>query len=383
MKDCEFIELLNQANRRLKTDKTRVTIIIKGNRLYLRATLPPRPMSNKSFPHQQEIALGVYATVDGLSMAEKEARKVGFRLESGEFSWKPYLRHRLTGTLPYKTVGDWVGALKMDYFMRRAKTPQSLTTWETNYNEVFKRLPGDQPLTELILKKAIAATPPDTRTRQKTCLALDKLAKIASVDFDAKRFAGNYSPTKVSPRSLPSDLVIVEWYYRLSNPAWRWAYGMLATYGLRPHELFYLDLEEFSQGGGVLRVLAGKTGARRVWPLHPEWVEEFSLSEVKLPACHGKTNRDLGNRVTRYFRRQEMPFRPYDLRHCWAIRSMQYGLEIGLAAQQMGHSATIHSQTYHAWLADQHHQLAFERLLAKPDRPRPPQVKLEEDLTDF
>jgi len=44
---------------------------------------------------------------------------------------------------------------------------------------------------------------------------------------------------------------------------------------------------------------------------------------------------------------------------------------------------SCHSQTYHAWLADQHHQLAFERLLAKPDRPRPPQVKLEEDLTDF
>ncbi|MBE9127910.1 site-specific integrase, partial [Coleofasciculus sp. LEGE 07081] len=299
-----------------------MTILIKGNRLYLRGTLPPRPMSNKSFPHQQEIALGLDATVDGLHWAEKEARKVGFLLESGDFSWKPYLRHRQVSQLPHKTIGDWISALKTDYFMRRAKTPQSLTTWETNYNEVFKRLPLSQPLTTDLLVSAIAATPPDTRIRQKTCLALDKLAQLAGIEFDAKRFAGNYSPTKVSPRSLPSDEVIVEWYYRLSNPAWQWAYGMLATYGLRPHELFHLDLERFRSSGGVLMVLAGKTGARRVWPLHPEWVEEFGLTDVKLPSCHGKTNRDLGHRVTRYFRRQGMPFRPYDLRHCWAIRSM-------------------------------------------------------------
>ena len=372
--DAEFIELLNQVNDRLKMENTPLTIRQKGNRLYLRGKLPPRPISNKSFPHQQDIALGVYATVDGLRLAEKEARKVGFLLESGEFSWKPYLRHRLVPLFPHQTIGDWINALETDYFMRRAKTPQSLTTWETNYAEVFKRLPCSQPLTSTILKKAIAATPPDTRIRQKTCLALDKLAQIAGVDFDAKRFAGNYSPSKVSLRNLPSDEMIVEWYYRLSNPAWRWAYGMLATYGLRPHELFHLDLEEFPHSGGVLRVLAGKTGARRVWPLHPEWVEQFGLMDVKLPACHGQTNRDLGHRVSHYFGRQQMPFRAYDLRHCWAIRSMQYGLEIGLAAQQMGHSAIIHSQTYHAWLAQEHHQQAFERLLAKPDRPRPPMI---------
>ncbi|HAA32739.1 MAG TPA: integrase, partial [Cyanobacteria bacterium UBA8553] len=68
-------------------------------------------------------------------------------------------------------------------------------------------------------------------------------------------------------------------------------------------------------------------------------------------------------------------FRPYDLRHCWAIRSIHYGLDIPLAAQQMGHSATIHSQTYHAWLSYQHHQQAFERLLKRADRPLPPRLE--------
>jgi hypothetical protein len=66
---------------------------------------------------------------------------------------------------------------------------------------------------------------------------------------------------------------------------------------------------------------------------------------------------------------------PYDLRPCWAIRSIHYGLEIFLAAHQMEHSAIIHSQTYHAWLAFQDHQQAFERMLAKPSRPLPPPMR--------
>jgi len=34
---------LNQANNRLRAAKARVTIEVKGNRLYLRATFPPKP----------------------------------------------------------------------------------------------------------------------------------------------------------------------------------------------------------------------------------------------------------------------------------------------------------------------------------------------------
>uniref|UniRef100_UPI001CFE5416 hypothetical protein n=1 Tax=Microseira wollei TaxID=467598 RepID=UPI001CFE5416 len=29
---------------------------------------------------------------------------------------------------------------------------------------------------------------------------------------------------------------------RITNRAWQWVYGMLAVYGLRPHEIFNLDL---------------------------------------------------------------------------------------------------------------------------------------------
>jgi hypothetical protein len=51
---------------------------------------------------------------------------------------------------------------------------------------------------------------------------------------------------------------------------------------------------------------------------------------------------------------------------------MAYGLEVSLAAKQMGHSVAVHIQTYHAWLDDQYQQQAFERIMALANRPLPP-----------
>jgi integrase len=72
------------------------------------------------------------------------------------------------------------------------------------------------------------------------------------------------------------------------------------------------------------------------------------------------------------FKKYGIPFTPYDLRHAWAIRSMEFGLALELAAQQMGHSMAIHSQTYHKWISDRHHREAFARIMQKPDRIKPP-----------
>lgn len=371
MTTTKFSSQLLIVNQRLKAGKIGVTLQQKGNRLYLRGTLPPRPGSEKTKPYQQEIALGIESTIEGIRTAEKAARQVGGLLAVGDFDWEPYLRHNPISN-ELRTIADYIQALKADYFMRRSKTPKSLSTWQTNYEEVFSRLPSSELLSKEILISAIKATNPDTRMRQKTCLALAKLVEIANFNFDVKRFSGNYSPTKVSKRELPSDEAIAIWRNKITNPQWQWCFGMLATYGLRPHEVFHLDLEHFPTQAGVLRVMEGKTGERRVWPLHPEWVEYWQLMDVKVPGCIGRNNKELGQRVSQYFRRQGIEFRPYDLRHAWAIRSMEYGLEVSLAAKQMGHSVAIHIQTYHAWLDEHHQQQAFERLLNNPKRPVAP-----------
>ena len=71
---------INQANGRLKSSKLGVAIQKIGNRLYLRATLPPKPTSKKVEPYQQRISLGLYANGAGLQTAEQEARKLSLAI---------------------------------------------------------------------------------------------------------------------------------------------------------------------------------------------------------------------------------------------------------------------------------------------------------------
>jgi hypothetical protein len=68
---------LDAINARLKAAQVGVSIRQKGNRLYLRATLPPKPGSTKKHPHQQDVSLKIYANPAGLERAEAEARKLG------------------------------------------------------------------------------------------------------------------------------------------------------------------------------------------------------------------------------------------------------------------------------------------------------------------
>ncbi|NBD34231.1 MAG: hypothetical protein GVY17_15000 [Cyanobacteria bacterium] len=61
------------------------------------------------------------------------------------------------------------------------------------------------------------------------------------MNFDAKRYRGNYSTKQVQPRDIPSDELIEQRYEHLTNPRWKWVFGLMACYGLRNHEVFHID----------------------------------------------------------------------------------------------------------------------------------------------
>lgn len=271
-----------------------------------------------------------------------------------------------------KAIANWIQEFEQNYFTRRARTPKSETTWRTDYRDVFDRLPANSPLTPDILLTLATSTVPETRTRKRYCIALNALARFAEMAVDLKPYSGGYSAKKVKPRELPDDSTIVRVYDQIPAPDWRWAYGMLATYGLRPHELFHLDYQRLKDGDVGLQVTGGKTNSRLVFPLYPEWFERFNLPEIDLPKCTGAANKDLGNRVTRAFNRHNLPFPAYALRHCWAVRSLEFGLDLSLAAQQMGHSVQVHTDTYHAWISERQHRRAYERMTQRSDRPMAP-----------
>ncbi|WP_414574263.1 site-specific integrase [Nostoc sp. CCY 9925] len=350
-----------------------------GAWLRLRGTFPPKPGAKEDRPSRQRIYPGISATPEGVRIAEKEAFKVRLSLDEKNFDWQVYTRHHNHDIHLPSTVGEWILLFEEDYFNRRRKDQQTLTTWKTEYQAVFRRLPPDEPLNAEILRQTILTTPPDTKTRKRFCICLGALAKFAEVQVEVKTLKGDYNPKKVAPRQIPDDAVIVESFHQIPAAPWRWVYGMMATYGLRNHEVFRLDLEAF-QNSHICTVIEGKTGSRRVWPFHPEWVTEFDLHDINFPAVDlSRSNASLGGgTVCHYFRKYKIPFAAYNLRHAWAIRTLEYGLEISLAAQQMGHSLKVHSDLYHHWISEKQHQRAFELLLKRSDRPRPPVVNLPE-----
>lgn len=356
---------IKQANGRLRAAKVGVSIQQLGDRLYLQATLPPKPGSKLDYPHQQRIALGVLSNPAGVSFAEKEARKVGALLACKQFDWSPYIKVESDRD----KIGNWLERFERDYFTRRARNSKSETTWRSDYLKVFKALPTDQPLTVEVLRAAIATTEPDTRTRKRFVDVLSRLAAFADLETDFKQFRGSYSSKKTAPRDLPSNKQIAAIFQSLQPGPWRWAFGMMAAYGIRNHELFYCDLSKFP----ILQITEGaKTEPHLVWPLFPEWAENWDLAKIDLPQCTGKTNTDLGNRVTHAFKRIGVPFAPYNLRHAWAVRAIEFRLDVSLAAAQMGHSVKIHCEIYQHWITEDVHQRAYEALIKRPDRPLPP-----------
>lgn len=233
------------------------------------------------------------------------------------------------------------------------------TTWKTDYFRPFSQLPSAEVICPEVLLDAIANTKPNTRQRRRFCLAFRQLAVFAGIEIDVGDLIGNYSPTKVQPRNLPTDEEIANCFDQIENPQWQWVYGVLATYGLRDHEAFFLDVSKFP----IVQVTEGKTGYRQCWPLRPEWAEQWDLANVKRPPVTGECHADFGDRVCKFFARSPANFCAYDLRHAWAIRAMSFGLDTSLAAKQMGHSLATHTQTYHLAINEREQQRAYDRIL--------------------
>lgn len=367
----EIKELVAAANQRLKAANIGVRIEVK-DKLVLRATLPPKPNSSKTKFHQQRIYLGIPANKSGVKQSEKEALKLGGKLACKEFDWGDYIKVEGEEEI---TAGDLIARFENFYFQKRQRNHKSETTWKIDYCNIFKKLETDKPLTAAAIIECCTSTAPETRQRKRACIALAVLANFAEIEINLKPYMGGYTAKSHSPRDLPTDAQIAKTYYAIANPNWQWVYGMLAVYGLRNHEVFRLDLRSLAAGDPIVTVLPNtKTGSRRVWGFYPEWFEEWKLWEIKLPKVDvDRSNAAVGRAVTQYFRRY-LPFHPYDLRHCWAIRTLEFGLDVTLAAQQMGHSVKVHTDLYHHWISERHHQRAYEVLINNPSRPVTPIV---------
>ncbi len=384
-------EQIQQLNQRFKLADLGLQIERRGNTLGLRGTLPPKPGSANLKPHQQRLSLGLTADAVGLKEAERQVKIVAAQLLQETFNWRDYVDLPVGERLPYGEVIQRIQAFERHYLATAAELGEShpasvQTTWNTAYAPYFRKLLAiaqAQPHLTLpdLLYTTLQSTRAHSRSRQVCCTAFAALAEFLQLDLpkDLKDFWGRYNPSRTKQRELPTDAAIVAGFQSIPNPEWQFVYGMMATYGLRNHEVFFCNYTGLSQGGGdgCIEVLATtKTGRHQVWPFYPEWIDTFDLRTIRLPLIQTDltqtTLQRIGQRVTSQFRRYNLPFSPYDLRHAWAVRTIHFGLSDTVAARMMGHSVEVHTRTYHQWLTQRDQQQAVQIALSK-HRPLPPE----------
>lgn len=352
------MELLEAANQWIKEKGYRLKLSQQRGWLYLRGTLPPKPDSERDRPYQQRIALKLPTNRRGVELAKKEADRVGKLLELGLFDWSPYIHQR-----QLISVADWVEKLREEYLAQGGKE----STWQSEYVTAFRKLPENQPLSMGLLVKTIKTIEPNTKTRLRVCGIFKRLAQLADMDTaQISPLRGSYSTTSVDPRTLPPDALIAEWRTQIKLEHWRWSFGMLACYGMRPHELFHCDLRDFP----TVRIGENtKTGSRFIWPLRPEWAEEWQLHKKVVPKiknAENLENRELGKRVAHRFGILAFPkpdggtLRAYDLRHCFARRCFEFKFSPDLSAKLMGHTSQTHCRIYRRWIDESTYKAAYD-----------------------
>lgn len=381
MADLEALDAkISQTNQRLKAAQLGLQVERRGIRLALRGTLPPRPGSSRLRPYQQRLSLGIPATPAGLKQIEQEAKIVAAQLIQDQFDWQEYLSFTDGKRLSQQSLSQQIEAFEQYFFdqpQRSLNPAATKTTWSGAYAPYLKKLvtiAADSPtltLTEAIYK-TIHATVNHSRSRQLCCTALGAFAEFLNLKLptDLKTISGRYGASQTQARQLPSDEEILAIWKKIPNPTWQFVYGVMATFGLRNHEVFYCNFKGLERGETSIEVLpTTKTGSHQVWAFYPEWIEAFNLGEIRLPQVEtnlGKTTlQQVGQRVTAQFRRYGVPFSPYDLRHAWAVRTIHVGLSDTVAAKMMGHSVLVHTRTYHQWITQRDQQQAVDTALKR------------------
>jgi len=382
------IQEINNVNDKFATQGSKLRIEKRGEKLNIRGSLPSKEDKNNF--KIQRISLGLKADITGLEEAKKKLQLINLQLELNQFDWINWIVN--PNKKEIKNDFKFPNRLIQfeEYFFKESKSEYlnstRKTTWRSSYKPYLKRVLNiynehDKEDLEKIFQKTLESYKEGSRSRKQCATSLSVLAKFLEIKLpeDWKLNSKGYGLNKAGFRNLPTDEEIEKIWERIPNKSWKFVFGLMATYGLRNHEVFFCDLSSLtSSGDKIIRVLTTtKTGEHQVWPFHPEWVEKFELSKLgENPELLPNINNDLkittlqkiGKKITDQFKRYSLQIKPYDLRHAWAVRTIFYDLPDTVAARMMGHSVSLHTQTYHHWITKRDQQQAVNNALLKVKR---------------
>jgi integrase len=346
-------------NERLKGAGIRLKVAVRGRKLSLRGTLPPKPGESKA--KQTYLTLGLDDTPYGLKMAELKAHEVWAQLGQGTFQWQDWIDADMD------TCESWIERYKRHWFAINGDTPTTQRKWQRQEWQMGLRwLPSNEKVSAQVLSDTVISRPPDSRARQLCVQVLNRFAKFAQVQIDLNQYRGKYK-RHTNALEIPSDEEIARLRETIKNSQWRLVYTRMAIYGLRDHECWFCEINP--EPPYDCRVLEGKTGPRDgVMPFYPEWAERWKPWEGSLPKVTDTVgDRAIyGERTARAFKRHAIPFTPYTLRHAWCIRaSVVFKQPIPVSAAMAGHSADLHLRTYNRWIKAAQSLEAYKEAIAK------------------
>ena len=380
-----IIHEINDINRKFLIKGSKLKIEKRGGKLNIRGSLPSK--ENKNIQKVQRISLGIDADIDGLEEAKKKLQLINLQLELNQFKWRDWITSSIQeGNKTYEFFIKEISAFEKNFFKEYRNehlNSARKSTWNSSYKPYIKRMiniykKNDNKDINHIFLSTLKSYQEGSRSRKQCGTSLNVFADFLKLSLPSewKSLSRGYGIKKASYRDLPDDNLIEELWRNIPNKSWQYVFGLMATYGLRNHEVFFCDLSALKNNGDkILRVLpTTKTGEHQVWPFHPKWVDLFQLSSLgNDPSLLPKINRDLsqttlqniGKRITDQFNRYGIRIRPYDLRHAWAVRTIFYDLPDTVAARMMGHSVSLHNQTYHHWITKRDQQKAVNNALLK------------------
>lgn len=307
-------------------------------RLYLLGRLPHKDGSPGL--KQQRITLRLDDTPANQKIAKKQLVILERQLSSGTFDWSYWTGEDTKCT-------SWREAIALLYRKKVVHGRTSENTWNVSYMGLLKQLTQNQPVTTTAIEQAISRYERSQYSYKLVYYLMKDIAALTGVRFPEIGLP-LYGKAKVL--EVPSDDEVVAWVLESKLPH-RWFFGMMATYGLRPHEV---EVSALIDGDRLQVPDETKTGFRTVIPLHPEWVELFDLRnpQRRPPSVRVEARPDEASQwLYRAAKKQGISYRPYALRHAYAARLWRCGgseLDIFTAARLMGHSIEQHVQTYRA-----------------------------------
>jgi integrase len=368
------------ANSSLLNRGVRLSLEQRGQTLGIRGTWTNLDGQRR----QQRLKIDCPATPGGLLEAEKIAIHIYGCIQQGldpKAELEAERKKQIDAvTKDRLTVAEGVATYEHDYWSKRDRSHQTINTWK-GYLRTMLKVPQQGPLTvDFLLQAIVANTKPQTDTRFRACVHYAKVLELCELP-GAIKLKNLQKKPKPGPRAIPSDDAIIKLVDAVRGERYGWCIAAMATFGCRTGEVPSLQLND----DGTASCLTIKTKLslpeeRTCFAYPEEWIERWDLHNVDIPggvrwlspqSWDAKRSENWVAawrqwRCRSVFKAISDELTPgfdlYNLRHRWAMRSIEANINQSLCAQAMGHTLKEHEQTYHRELKGNTLRAAMARL---------------------